>query len=193
MFLRKARRGESVELLTTRTARSFKARLFGSLIKNGWLKTGDLGCLDADGFLKIVGRKKEIIVLSSGKNVAPALLENLLKENHLISQAFIYGDGKSYLTAIIALNQIETEAQARANQIEFSDFAELPKNELILQSVEETVERVNARVSSSEQIKKYTILERDFKAELDEITPTLKLKRNVVEKNFKDVLEKLYE
>ena len=74
--------------------------------ENGWLKTGDLGELDADGFLKITGRKKEIIVLSSGKNVAPALTENLVKENHLVSQCFLYGDGKSYCVALITLNQI---------------------------------------------------------------------------------------
>ncbi len=161
--------------------------------ENGWLKTGDLGSLDADGFLKIVGRKKEIIVLSSGKNVAPALLENLLKENYLISQAFVFGDGKSYLVALITLNQAEIETFARANKIEFADFADLMKHDLILQSVRETVKKTNARVSSSEQIKKYDILERDFSAESGEITPTMKLKRNGVEKNFKDELEKLYE
>lgn len=160
---------------------------------NGWLKTGDLGSLDADGFLKIVGRKKEIIVLSSGKNIAPALLENLLKENHLISQAFVCGDGKSYLAALITLNQIEAEAFARAKKIAFSDFAELTKNEMISQSVKESIDKTNARVSSPEQIKKYTILDRDFSAEFDEVTPTLKLKRNVIVKKFQKVLQKMYE
>ena len=159
----------------------------------GWLKTGDLGSLDADGFLKITGRKKEIIVLSTGKNVAPALLENFLKENHLISQAFIYGDGKSFLTAIITLNQAETEAFARANAIEFFDFADLTKNEKIKQIIAEQVEKTNSRVSTSEQIKKFTILDRDFSAEKDEITPTMKLKRNVVARNYAETIEKLYE
>ncbi len=159
---------------------------------DGWLKTDDLGSIDADGFLKITGRKKEIIVLSNGKNVAPALLENLLKENHLISQAFIYGDGKSYLTALITLNQAETEAFARANNLKFAGFAELTKNDSVFGLVKASVERANARVSSSEQIKRFIILERDFQSDLDEITPTLKLKRNVVAVNFSDVLEKLY-
>jgi long-chain acyl-CoA synthetase len=161
--------------------------------ENGWLKTGDLGSLDEDGFLKITGRKKEIIVLSTGKNVAPALLENLLKESHLISQAFIYGDGKSYLTALITLNQLEAEAFAKANKIEFENFAELTQKEAIKQIITEHVEKTNARVSSSEAIKKFTILERDFQAELDEVTPTLKLKRNVVSQKFADALQKLYE
>ncbi|HEX8248333.1 MAG TPA: long-chain fatty acid--CoA ligase [Pyrinomonadaceae bacterium] len=158
----------------------------------GWLKTGDLGSRDADGFLKITGRKKEIIVLSTGKNVAPALLENLLKENHLISQAFIYGDGRSYLTALITLNQIEAEAHARAKNINFSDFADLTRKAEIRETVAAQVEKTNARVASSEQIKKFVILERDFSAEMDEVTPTLKIKRAVVAERFQDVLQGFY-
>ena len=160
---------------------------------DGWLKTGDLGELDADGFLKITGRKKEIVVLSSGKNVAPALIENLVKENYLISQCFVSGDGRSFCVALITLNQAETEAFARANKIEFINFAELTKNDVIFESVKTTVERANRRISPPEQIKRFIILERDFQSNLDEVTPTLKLKRNVVAANFADALEKLYE
>ena len=158
----------------------------------GWLKTGDLGELDADGFLKITGRKKEIIVLSSGKNVAPALTENLVKENHLVSQCFLYGDGKSYCVALITLNQIEVEAFARMNKIEFENFADLTRNEKIFNSISETVSKANAKLSSPEQIKKFMILERDFSLENDEITPTMKLKRNVVSERFKKEIENLY-
>jgi long-chain acyl-CoA synthetase len=159
---------------------------------NGWLKTGDLGSLDADGFLRITGRKKEIIVLSSGKNVAPALVENLVKENHLVSQCFVSGDGKSYCVALVTLNQAEAEAFARAIQLEFKDFSELSKNEIIFESVKRTVSKVNAKLSSPEQIKRFVILERDFSAEMDEITPTLKLKRNIVSERFQDEIENLY-
>ena len=116
---------------------------------DGWLKTGDLGELDADGFLKITGRKKEIIVLSSGKNVAPALIENLVKESHLISHCFAYGDGKSYCVALITLNPAETGANGASAEA----------------AVSAIVEKANSRVSSSEQIKKYKILEHDFSAE----------------------------
>ncbi len=158
----------------------------------GWLKTGDLGELDADGFLRITGRKKEIIVLSSGKNVAPALTENLVKENHLVSQCFLYGDGKSYCVALITLNQAEAEAFARINKIEFENFVDLTRNENIYSSIEETVLKANIKLSSPEQIKKFMILERDFSAENDEITPTMKLKRNVVSERFQKEIEGLY-
>jgi long-chain acyl-CoA synthetase len=160
--------------------------------QDGWLRTGDLGELDRDGFLRITGRKKEIIVLSSGKNVAPALVENYVKENHLISQCFLAGDGKSYCAALITLNQTEAEMFARANRIEFESFVDLTKNEKISASVKASVEKANARLSSSEQIKKFVILERDFSLELDEITPTLKVKRNVVARNFADQIANLY-
>ena len=153
--------------------------------EDGWLKTGDLGELDDDGFLKITGRKKEIIVLSSGKNVAPALIENLVRESHLISHCFVYGDGKSYCVALITLNQAEAGASGR--------YEELARSPEMREAVENIVAKANARVSTSEQIKRFAILERDFSPEFDEVTPTLKLKRNVVAGNFKLVMEKLYE
>ena len=159
---------------------------------DGWLKTGDLGELDADGFLKITGRKKEIIVLSNGKNVAPALVENLVKENHLISQCFVHGDGKSFCVALITLNQTEAEMFAKANNIAYKTFADLTRNQTIYDLIKSSVEKTNARVSSSEQIKKFTILERDFSLEGDEITPTLKVKRNVVREKFADFIQNLY-
>ncbi|MEP7211509.1 MAG: AMP-dependent synthetase/ligase [Acidobacteriota bacterium] len=146
---------------------------------DGWLKTGDLGELDEDGFLKITGRKKEIIVLSSGKNVAPALTENLVKESHLISHCFVHGDGRSYCVALVTLNQAE---------IGSSEVTPETRN-----AVEAAVAKANARVSNSEQIKRFEILDRDFSPEFGEVTPTLKLKREVVAANFKQVLEKLYE
>lgn len=145
---------------------------------DGWLKTADLGKLDADGFLKITGRIKEIIVLSSGKNVAPALVENLVKESHLISHCFLYGDGRSYCVALITINENEAANMCR---------------EQIDGLVEQAVHNANRRVSSSEQIKRWTILDRDFSAAFDEVTPTLKLKRSIVAQNFSGEINDLYE
>jgi long-chain acyl-CoA synthetase len=151
----------------------------------GWLKTGDLGELDEDGFLKITGRKKEIIVLSSGKNVAPALIENIVRESHLISHCFVYGDNRNYCVALITLNQAETGASG--------DYAELAHSPEMREAVESIIAKANSRVSSSEQIKRFAIPDRDFSPELDEVTPTMKLKRNVVAQNFSELIEQLYE
>jgi long-chain acyl-CoA synthetase len=139
------------------------------MFADGWLLTGDLGEVDEDGFLRIIGRKKELIVTSTGKKIAPALLENMLKESHLISQAMVYGEGRSYLVALITLN----------------DAAER-------ETVQAIIDNVNRRVSSTESIKRFAILERDFEIARDEITPTGKLKRDVVTNRFRDVIEELY-
>lgn len=160
--------------------------------KEGWLKTGDIGELDEDGFLKITGRKKEIIVLSNGKKVSPTLIENMVKENHLISQCFVYGDNRSYCVALITLNETEVLSFAQQHSIACTNMAEMAKNEIILRAVKQTIENVNRRVSSPEQIKKFVILERDFSIERDEITPTLKIRREVVSKNFREEIEQLY-
>src|SRR6185369_1745892 len=113
--------------------------------------------------------KKELIVTSTGKKVAPALLENMLKENHLISQAMVYGEGRSYLVALITLNSVAPR-----------------------ETVQEIIAKVNRRVSSTESIKRFAILDRDFEIARDEITPTGKLKRDVITERFRDVIEKLY-
>ena len=139
------------------------------MFADGWLLTGDLGEIDADGFLKITGRKKELIVTSTGKKVAPALLENMLKENHLISQAMVHGEGRSYLVALITLNSAAPR-----------------------ETVQEIIDNVNRRVSSTESIKRFVILDRDFEIARDEITPTGKLKRDVITNRFRDVIDGLY-
>ncbi len=139
------------------------------VFRDGWLLTGDLGEFDEDGFLKIIGRKKEIIVTSTGKKVSPALLENMLKEHHLISQAMVYGEGRSFLVALITLN------------------APAPR-----ETIQAMVDNVNRRVSSTESIKRFAILDRDFEIARDEITPTGKLKREVITNRFREVIDELY-
>ena len=162
------------------------------VVRDGWLLTGDLGETDADGFLKITGRKKELIVLSTGKKVAPSYVENLIKEHHLVSQVYVHGEGRSYLVALITLNPAEAEEYARARRIEHEDFAALARSEAMRALVSEIIESANRRVSSSESVKKFVILERDFGVESDEVTPTMKLKREVIARNFGEVLRRLY-
>lgn len=162
------------------------------VMREGWLLTGDLGEQDADGFLKITGRKKELIVLSTGKNIAPALVENMIKEHHLVSHAYVHGDGRSYLVALVTLNPAEAEEHARARGVAYESFAELAASEEMQELVSTIIESANRRVSSSESVKRFRILERDFQPEFDEVTPTLKLKRDVVARNFADVLQSLY-
>lgn len=162
------------------------------VLRDGWLLTGDLGEMDEDGFLKITGRKKELIVLSTGKKAAPSLIESMLKEHHLVSHAFVHGEGRSYLVALLTLNAAEAAEHARAHGIEHVSVAELARDERFNALVREIVEGVNRRVSSSESIKKFLILERDFNIEADEVTPTLKLKRDVVTRNYEEELRSLY-
>ena len=138
---------------------------------DGWLLTGDLGEFDEDGFLKIVGRKKELIVTSTGKKIAPSMIENMLKEHHLISQAMVYGEGKSYLVALITLSG----ASANAKQI-----------------VQQKIDEINRRVSSTESIKKFAVLDRDFEIAKDEITPTGKVKRDIIAQRYSNLIEELY-
>lgn len=162
------------------------------VMRDGWLLTGDLGQQDADGFLKITGRKKELIVLSTGKNVAPSLVENMIKEHHLVSHAYVHGDGRSYLVALVTLNPLEAEEHARARGVRYESFADLARTEEMRALVSGIIESANRRVSSSESVKKFVVLERDFRPDLDEVTPTMKLKRDVVARNFDSVLQNLY-
>lgn len=159
---------------------------------NGWLLTGDLGEFDADGFLKIIGRKKELIVTSTGKKVAPAMIENMLKEHHLISQAMVYGEGRSYLVALITLNAHEASEYARAHRLSPATTADISQSPELRNVVQEMVDNVNRRVSSTESIKRFSILEKDFEISADEITPTGKLKREVVIEHYRHEIEALY-
>ena len=140
---------------------------------DGWLRSGDLGQLDEDGFLTITDRKKDILVTAGGKNVAPQNLENALKMHPLVSQALVVGDRRPYVAALITLAEGAAPDQAEAE-------------------MQQVVDDVNRDLSRFEQIKRYTILPRDFTAEDGEVTPTLKLKRRVCQEHFAAEIEALY-
>jgi long-chain acyl-CoA synthetase len=140
---------------------------------DGWLRSGDVGALDEGGFLTITDRKKDILVTAGGKNVAPQNLENALKTHPLVSQALVVGDRRPYIAALITLSE-EADREAAEEQ---------------MQAI---VDDVNRDLSRYEQIKRFTILPRDFSAEAGEVTPTLKLKRRVCQEHFADEIEGLY-
>jgi long-chain acyl-CoA synthetase len=160
---------------------------------DGWLRSGDIGHLDADGFLTITDRKKDIIVTAGGKNVAPQNLENELKTSKFVSQALVVGDKRPYCIALVTLDEQEIVkwASVRGVSGELSLDA-LSRDERVLELVEGIVARVNADHSRYEQIKKFRVLHRDFTMADDELTPTLKLKRRVCEEHFADEIAALY-
>ena len=156
---------------------------------DGWLHTGDLGYLDGDGFLYISGRKKDILITAGGKNITPANLENGLKQNRWISQAVVLGDRRPYLVALLALDPEEAPAFAERHGIAVED---LPSSEAMRAEIQRTVDAVNAEVGRVEQIKKFTILPHDLTQETGELTPTMKVKRNVVSEKYRPEIEALY-
>lgn len=144
--------------------------------EDGWFRTGDVGEIDADGFVKITDRKKDLIITAGGKNIAPQNLENALKSSRFVSQAIVVGDRRPYVTALITLDDAEVDSSGRDRQ----------------QLVEDLVEEVNRDRVRVEQIKRFAILPRDFSQEEGEVTPTLKLRRKVIHDHFALEIERLY-
>jgi long-chain acyl-CoA synthetase len=159
----------------------------------GWLHTGDIGVLDEEGFLRITDRKKDIIVTSGGKNIAPQNVENLLKNDRYVSQAFVYGDRRKYLTALITLSPEELVAWAAQKGIAERDVEALARHPEVEKLVRAGVEEVNRGLASFEQVKKFVVLGKDFSQETGELTPTLKVRRKVVVEKYGRLLDALYE
>ena len=156
-----------------------------------WLRTGDLGSIDDEGYLSITGRKKDIIITAGGKNLTPANLENDLKQSRWISQAVMYGDRRPYPVALITLDPEEIIPWAKGEG-EPEDLAALAKSEKVHALIQSELEAVNAKYAQVEQIKKFTILDHDLSQETGELTPTLKVKRNVVNERYEELFNELY-
>ncbi len=159
----------------------------------GWLHTGDIGSLDDEGFLRVTGRKKELIVTAGGKNVAPAVLEDRLRAHPLISQCMVIGDGKPYIACLITLDAEALEhwkqQHGRPAQATARDLADDPE---LLAEIQAAVDDANKAVSRAESIRKFRILDTDFTEESGHLTPSLKVRRNVVLKDFSADIEALY-
>src|SRR5690606_16212768 len=162
-------------------------------IVDGWFHTGDLGSIDDDGFLTIVGRKKEIIVTAGGKNVAPAVLEDQPRAHPLISQAMAVGDQKPFIGALITIDPeaFETWKQHRGKNPD-ATLAEMTEDPDLVAEIDEAIQQANKAVSRAEAIRKFRILPVDFTVEDGELTPTLKLKRAVVAEKYAAEIEKIY-
>jgi long-chain acyl-CoA synthetase len=160
-------------------------------IVDGWLHTGDIGEIDEDGFLKITGRKKDIIITAGGKNITPANLENEIKQHALVSQCVVVGDRKPYLVALVTLDPEEAVAYAREHGLP-EDPVQLATDDEVRAAIEDHVATINQKFARVEQVKKVAILPRDLSQEAGELTPTLKVKRAVVASKHEREIEQLY-
>jgi long-chain acyl-CoA synthetase len=161
-------------------------------LRDGWFRTGDLGELDSDGYLRITGRKKEILVTAGGKNVAPAVLEDRLRAHPLVSQCIVVGDQKPFIAALITLDAEMLPTWAKNNGLPALTVEQARTNETVLAELQKAVDDANTAVSKAESIRKFTVLPGDFTEENGYLTPSLKLKRNLVMKDFDDDVEALY-
>jgi long-chain acyl-CoA synthetase len=160
---------------------------------DGWLHSGDLGELDADGYLTITGRKKDLIITSSGKNISPSNIEIALKLSRWISQAVVYADRRPYLVALLTLDADEAGALAKKVGAGSSDLADLANDPAVRAELQTVVDEVNRKFARIAQVKRFAVLERDLSQEEEELTPTLKVKRNVVYERYADDFNRLYD
>jgi len=160
--------------------------------KDGWLKSGDIGEFSKEGFLRITDRKKDIIVTSGGKKIAPQAIEALLEKSEYVNFAVVLGEKRRFVSAFLSLNQEAVRKFADSRHIKYSSWDDLREGLEIRTLASQIVESVNKQLSRFESIKKFVILPHDFSIETGELTPTMKVKRRMVEEKYRDKLDELY-
>jgi long-chain acyl-CoA synthetase len=159
---------------------------------DGWFHTGDIGLIDSEGFLKITDRKKDIIINAYGKNIAPQPLEALLKSSPYVGTPVLIGDRRKFLAALIVPNFEKLERDAASMGVRTDSHEELVKNDRVKALYQGEIDRFNRNLDRQEKIRRFALLPRDFTIEADEITPSLKVKRKVIDKKYKDIIDQLY-
>ena len=162
-------------------------------LKDGWLYTGDVGRLDADGFLEITDRKKDIVVTAGGKNITPQYIENKLKASIYINDAVVIGDRRKFLSCLIMIDEDNVVKFAQDNKVQFSTYRDLTKDPRVITLIDREVNKVNETLARVENVRKFTILPKRLYEEDGEVTPTMKIKRKFVNKAFKDLIEGMYQ
>ena len=160
--------------------------------KDGWLHTGDVGVVDEEGFFRITDRMKDIIITAGGKNITPSELENELKFSPYITDAVVIGDKRAYLTVIIMIDQENVEKFAQDNDVPFSNYASLTRSPEVQQLIQDVIDATNKKFARVEQIKKFWLLDTQLTAEDEELTPTMKLKRKLVQQKYAEQIEAMY-
>jgi len=161
-------------------------------LKDGWVHTGDVGRVDADGYFYITDRMKDIIITAGGKNITPSEIENQLKFSPFITDAVVIGDKRPYLVALVMIDHENVERYAQDHAIPFSNFASLCRRPEVQELIQAEVDRVNKAFARVEQVKKFRLIEYKLTAEDEELTPTMKLKRKLVHEKYKDLIEAMY-
>ncbi|MFO1197071.1 MAG: long-chain fatty acid--CoA ligase [Burkholderiaceae bacterium] len=160
--------------------------------EDGWLRTGDVGAVDGQGFFKITDRMKDIIITAGGKNITPSELENELKFSPYITDAVVIGDKRPYLTCLVMIDHENVENFAQERSVPFSDFASLTRAKEVQELIQAEVERVNKKFARVEQIKTFRLIDHKLTSEDEELTPTMKLKRKLVNEKYKDLIDSMY-